>query len=580
MSRFGGTHTRLFTAVALSVLFAAGGRAEAQQRDTALDSRPFPRDVARSIESRWNATTVAIRASRSTQIDSTRDVTGDVVIRDANLTIRGHVTGNVLAIDGNVELHPGARVDGDIWVIGGMVRGRDDATIRGELRVYQQGMVRYRTDGDRIIVTEADTARWGRLGRRERGNASMSIMAATAGVYNRVEGLPIRFGPSLRAGTPWGGYRFDALAIVRTASSFSPDNGDVGHDVRGEVQFGGRRYVGIGGRLFNVVDPVESSNMSRLENSLSAGLYHRDYYDYYERHGGGAYATLVDTKAATVTLSFTDERWQSRGLRDPFTLFRGSTAWRPSPLMDEGRMHLATASLEVDTRNVPNGPSSGWWVKADLEHGAGTLSSLAPMTTGRLDVRGAPIRYGRGFIDARRYDRLSPNAQLSFRAVLGGWLNGDELPMQRRLSVDGPGSLPGFDFRTTHGTGADVSTCTASGANPGLATECERVALAQIEYRGSLHFGGGSDWRNMRDHIGAFDDGMTWVMFADAGRGWLVGPRAGDLRYPRSALPPLSTFRTDLGLGVDLGGLGLYAAKAVSDPSESTNFFVRVRRRF
>jgi hypothetical protein len=580
MSRFGGTHTRLFTAVALMSIVGAVARAEAQQRDTALDSRPFPRDVARSIESRWNATTVAIRASRSTQIDSTREVAGDVAIRDANLVIRGHVTGNVLAIDGNVELHPGARVDGDIWVIGGMVRGRDDATIRGELRVYQQGMVRYRTDGDRIVVTEADTARWGRLGRHERGNATMNIMAATMGVYNRVEGLPIRVGPSLRAGTPWGGYRIDAQAIVRTASSFSPDNGDVGHDARGEVQFGGRRYVGFGGRLFNVVDPVDTSSFSRLENSLSAGLYHREYYDYYERHGGGVYATLVDMKAATLTLSFTDERWQSRALRDPFTLFRSGVAWRPSPLMDEGRMHIATAALEVDTRNTEDNPSTGWLLRADLEQGSGTMSFLAPMTTGRLDLTGTPIRYARGYIDARRYDQLSPNAQLSFRAVLGGWLNGDELPLQRRMSVDAPGSLPGFDFRTTHGAGADLSTCTAGRASPVLPTECERVALAQIEYRGALHIGRSNDWRNLRDHIGAFDDGMTWVMFADAGRGWLVGPRAGDLQYPRSALPPLSTFRTDLGLGIDLGGLGLYVAKAVSDPSESTNFFVRVRRRF
>jgi hypothetical protein len=58
--------------------------------------------------------------------------------------------------------------------------------------------------------------------------------------------------------------------------------------------------------------------------------------------------------------------------------------------------------------------------------------------------------------------------------------------------------------------------------------------------------------------------------------------RSGDGRagYDARKLPPLSTFRTDLGAGVDLRLIGLYVAKAVSDTHEPLNFFVRVRHRF
>jgi hypothetical protein len=74
---------------------------------------------------------------------------------------------------------------------------------------------------------------------------------------------------------------------------------------------------------------------------------------------------------------------------------------------------------------------------------------------------------------------------------------------------------------------------------------------------------------------------VNWVLFADAGRGWLVDqPNAVAGSYGSGVLPPLSTFRTDLGVGLDVAGIGVYCAKALSSPSEPLNFFVRLRHRF
>ena len=190
---------------------------------------------------------------------------------------------------------------------------------------------------------------------------------------------------------------------------------------------------------------------------------------------------------------------------------------------------------------------------------------------------GDAIAYTRGFIDARSYNRLSPVGQISFRIVAGGWVSGDELPLQRRLSVEGPSLLPGYDFRDANGT-FDTGTCSV-GAPLGRPAECDRIAVAQVEYRGNLHIDLG-DWREDAGRfVGAHSDG-SWVMFADAGRGWMVGQPSGNTTYPKAVLPPTSTFRTDLGLGFDFGGLGVYAAKAVSAPTEPVNFFLRLHRRF
>ena len=72
----------------------------------------------------------------------------------------------------------------------------------------------------------------------------------------------------------------------------------------------------------------------------------------------------------------------------------------------------------------------------------------------------------------------------------------------------------------------------------------------------------------------------AWVFFADAGRGWLVNAPASPLNVGRHDLPALSSYRTDIGAGLDFDLLGIYAAKALSVPKEPLNVFLRVRRRF
>jgi hypothetical protein len=70
------------------------------------------------------------------------------------------------------------------------------------------------------------------------------------------------------------------------------------------------------------------------------------------------------------------------------------------------------------------------------------------------------------------------------------------------------------------------------------------------------------------------------VFFADAGRGWLVNSPDNPLDIGRQAMPPLSSYRTDIGAGVDFTFFGLYVAKALSAPQEPMNVFLRLRHRF
>ena len=543
--------------------------------DTALAGENIPAQVRREVTARWHVP-AAIRADGPVTVAADSVVSGGLAVQNGPLVIGGRVTGNVTAINCDVTLLPGGQIDGDLWVIGGRLQGRDSATIRGEIRVYR-GPINTVGDGDRLTLNDDAPRKWRRhYPRPDDESWSDPIRVATAGTYNRVEGLPINVGPALYQVTSWGSARLDAYAVIRTGSTFDTEHGDVGHDIKTEVRFGRRTGPAIGGRLFNTIDPVEPWQLSDIETSLAAFLFRRDYRDYFGKHGASGFARLYGGRAASLTASFSDERWGSRDRLNPFTVFRGEATWRTNPAMDAGRMHIGNLTLKYDTRTDPDEPRSGMYVVIDAEHGAGRLDALAPTSTFRSYAAGDAVVYNRGFLDARSYNQLSPVGQLSFRVVAGGWVSGDALPLQRRLSVEGPSVLPGFGFRDVSAT-SDVASCSV-GVPVGRPAECDRIALAQVEYRGNLHIDIG-DWReDAGRYVGAHSDG-SWVMFADAGRGWMVGPQSGNLTYPKNVLPPSGTFRSDIGFGFDFGGVGLYAAKAVST-SEPVNFFLRLHRRF
>ncbi|HEY2027402.1 MAG TPA: hypothetical protein VGG78_10360 [Gemmatimonadaceae bacterium] len=570
----------LLLALGVALLPAVSG---AQRDTTAAARNRLPPEVAREVVALFNATTT-LRVTDALEIPAGKEVPGDVAVLNGPVTIAGHVAGRVLAINADVLLRKGARIDGDLLVVGGEVEGSEGTTIGGELRVYHPPL-HYTQEGDRLVVLPEDAGaeggnEWWRRFEWNRRSNSNRLEVANAGVYNRVEGLPIRVGPVLYRDQGWGHLQLDAQAILRTGSSFSSSTADVGHLVRGEMRTGAEYGATIGAQLFDMVDGVESWQLSNAEVGLASFLFRRDYRDYYRRHGGRLFATLRATESADLTLTYGDERWLSRETRNPPALFSEDRGWRPNPAMDAGRFHLADATLRVDTRNDELNPWAGWYLLADLEYGAGTIDELAPTSAGVRDLTTAGVvtRYQRGFLDVRRYNRLAPTAALNLRLVLGGWIGGDALPLERRLSIDGPGTVPGFDFRSA--ASPDVGTCTSGAAPLGHPAECDRIALAQLEYRSDLHISI-PDWReDAEGHRNRFRVDAAWIFFADAGRGWLVNSPGDPLNLGRRDFPALSSYRTDIGLGLDFDLLGVYVAKALSVPQEPANVFVRLRRRF
>jgi len=569
--------------------------------DTAAVRRAEDPDVAGGAAAlaRYNAPGTR-RVRGPFTVPAGQTIAGDVAVVGGPVTVAGRIGGRLTVVDGDLLLRRGATIDGDVLVVGGLVDGQRTATFGGELRVVRRP-ISYRFDADSLLTLDETEQRAPRdIGWRLRSSTpdrrtTTALTVASGGTYNRVEGLPIWIGPSFETAVGrTGRLSVDLLGIVRTAEPLRWDAEHLGHEARVELSGGRRRAPHIAARLYDEVAPVEAWQLAADEAGFAAFLLHRDFRDHFNRHGGSATVGYDLSPDVGVALTLTSERWSSRRALDPFTLLRNTSPWRPNPRADEGRVGLLALSAHLDTRNDVARPWAGWYVGLDYETGTGRFTSFAPLSLpGARDVAPGLRAYGRGFLDLRRYNRLTPDAQLNLRLVAGGWLHGDPLPAQRRLSVSGPGTLPGFDFRAPAGPGGtDVAQCGAGALAPaGTPAECERMMLVQAEYRSDVRlslFGGGTAEGEPRYRRGLRTE-FTWVVFADAGRGWLVGPRAGRLVYPAGALPGFGTFLTDVGAGIDfghphgrrdVGPFGVYVAKSVSRPDQAANLVVRLQRRF
>ncbi|MEO8881767.1 MAG: BamA/TamA family outer membrane protein [Gemmatimonadaceae bacterium] len=571
-------------AAAMLALAPIASRARAQVADTAHVGLSY--DDASEIAYLFNSV-AGLRSTGATTIAASDSVIGNAAVLWGPLTIAGRVHGSVIVVNGSLTIASSGHVDGDVIVTGGSATGADSAHVGGDVRVHADPL-KFRQAGDLIIAespagAEIPDASWFKHWLRRHVRPRHGFIVE-GGPYNRVEGLPVMAGPSIRQNTGIGLLRLSAIGIYRSADHFDWEGENLGYNASGELTVGGERNIRFGISGYDVVSPTESWQLRDAEVSLSSFFLHEDYRDYYNTKGAHAWVSVHDGRKLSLELGVRNERWEPAETRNPFTILRNGQNWRLNPTLDDGRLWLGEAVFRLDTRNNVGDPWTGWLIDATLEAGGTDALKLGPATfLAREDSPGTTerMRFTRLLADFTRYNRVSPQSQLNFRLVVGAGFGGDGLPLQRRFSLGGAGTLPGYDFRdASHGP--DVLSCDGGPhPTPGQPAQCDRMVLGQIEFRhdSRIRLFGRTDKDGANNFL--VDRNVALVAFADGGRGWITGPRFRELRYPGTSFPSLDTFKYDVGAGVDIHYLGVYVAKSLTDWNDNgAKIIVRLRHRF
>jgi len=502
---------------------------------------------------------------------------GSLALFRGSLRIAGRVVGPVTVANGTLYLLPGASVQGEILVVGGRLIRSEQVEHFGADRVYWDAAPVIRTAEGWLALRERRRSLSDLATARtsfQVGRIRTTLSLATGGTYNRIEGLPILFGPLFEIRpSPRTYARIDLRGILRTAGS-SEDRSDFGYVARADLRVQGQPEYGISGRLYSQIDPFEDHPLWNSESGWSAFLLQRDYRDYFEREGVGGTVYIQPHRAWRFELSMSRDAERSVRITDPWSLFRNSDRWRRNPLIDDGHYFTTGMQVDFDTRNDRERPTTGWMIRTRFEHS--TSDDIAPVAL-PVAVRpnpptGGGYATGRLSLDVRRYTRLTPKLQVNGRLRAEGWIEGDRLPIQRRVSLGGPDILPGFDFR--------AFTCAPRGfRDPASPALCDRAISTQLEVRTRVELNLGYRMPDREGSRGRFIgiEEADLVVLGDAGKAWLAGSGPGQV--PVNRLPALKEWAFDAGIGLDAGGIAAFLAKSLSE-EEPVKFVVRLQRRF
>src|SRR5919112_2667984 len=161
---------------------------------------------------------------------------GKLAVYRGALRIAGRVNGPIAVANGTLYLLPGASVDGEILVVGGRLLRSEQVEHRGTERVYWDAAPIVRGSDGMLALRERRRPLGEIAAARatfQTGRIRTTLSLTTGGTYNRIEGLPVLFGPLFEFRPSTRSYaRLDLRGILRTAGESTDLRSDFGYVAR------------------------------------------------------------------------------------------------------------------------------------------------------------------------------------------------------------------------------------------------------------------------------------------------------------------------------------------------------------
>lgn len=370
--------------------------------------------------------------STDTTLANGDTLVGPVLVLRARLSIAGAVTGDLFAVDANVFARPTARVDGEVWNLGGGFYPSDLADIAGPVHDHPLAPYRVEREGDLyVIVGLAHASAF-----RPDGLYGLGLPT-----YDRVDGVSVPVGAS---------WLLPALGRVRPSvggrAVYRSERG--AWDGGGFVELArGRTRLRVGAE--RATRTADGWIRGDVANSLAFLVVGNDLRDYYQSDRYWARLELDRSPGAWLVTPFLQaQREDARRLRagDPWTLLDADSI-RPNRPVVAAAVLSGILGLEAEWE----GAVSAFDLAAQVEVGAPTETgpiACAAGTCPALDT--AAVRalfdgeetFTRVSVDGSWESPALFDHRLRARWHLQGPVGGEALPLRRWSHVGGPGTLP------------------------------------------------------------------------------------------------------------------------------------------
>lgn len=356
---------------------------------------------------------------RDTTVAATDTLRGPVVVTGARVILEGTLRGNLVAIDANVYLRPGARVVGDILNIAGGLYRSEQVAIEGSVDDYPLAPYHVEREGERItIVGDVD---------REVIDFD-GLFGFTPPTANRVDGIKPRWGAALML--PALG-RLQPSVYGWTAYATERQGFDEG--LHGGLELRLRRNLNtlaLGGeRLTMTNDWWIRPDLRNTLSFLWNGKDYRNYYDARRVYADFSRDLVRGNHAARAFLRAQREDAATLLTGDPWVLLDPDSL-RANPPVDDGV--ISSALL---------GASGEWAGATSVAEYSGALEWAA------RDALDGDFGFGAFALWGEWAMKALANHTLEFETRLQGPLPGTELlPRQRWGMLGGSGTLYTFDI--------------------------------------------------------------------------------------------------------------------------------------
>jgi cytoskeletal protein CcmA (bactofilin family) len=410
------------------------------------------------------ASSDAVTFNGNTEIAESDTVQGDLVVKNGTLVVRGIVAGDVLVVNGDIELKKTSRVFGNVRAMNGGISKDEGA--------YVEGFT------EQTSNTASKKYRRKATYRTKYSYSFKPYFLSSENVfednflfrYNRVEGLFVGLGSEKK-------FYWDGSKSISGYGSFG--YGFTSHKWR--LQLGLDRQFAtsdetlyeLGGEAHSLTDTKDEWIMALSENNLAALLFREDFRDYFQREGfsfhtarytkDGDVSTMVDVR-------YLNDRYESLVSAAQWAVFGGNT-FRGNPGVNVGTMKSVSVTAGLSNIEKYRYHSEGWNLFIRGEYGGNEL--------------GGDFDFSQAVLDIRRFQPLSDDDQLNIRIRAGG-LEGSPVA-QKNFQLGGANTLPAYGFKEFTGN---------------------RMLLANVEYRLS---------GEIIDEIFFFPNSLSLIAFGDAG---------------------------------------------------------------